>query len=67
MYRKKGKIKIELMANTRHMFGSSALYDSFSGRRTIAALFFVKSIDREDDLLIIRGTPSGDGGWLYSW
>lgn len=61
VYRKKGKIKIELMASTRHMFGSSALHDSFSGRRTIAALFFVKSIDKEEDVLVIRGTPLAMG------
>lgn len=66
VYSKRGKIKIEFMANTRHMFGSSALYDSFIGHRTIAALFFVKSIDKEEDVLVIRGTPLAMGtGFIH--
>ena len=54
-------VKIRLFANTRHMYGSSALYDSFSGHRFAAVLMMVKNITNEDGFLVIRATPLAMG------
>ncbi|HEP8235819.1 HNH endonuclease signature motif containing protein [Pseudomonas aeruginosa] len=54
-------IEIRLLANTRHMFGSSALYDSFVGNRFVAILMLVKNIDIEGNRLVIRATPLAMG------
>ncbi|XVO86527.1 HNH endonuclease signature motif containing protein [Pseudomonas palleroniana] len=61
IYAKAKNIEIRFSANTRHMFGSSALYDSFVGHRFIAALIIVKNVDTEDGVLVIRATPLAMG------
>jgi len=61
VYARAKNIEIRWYANTRHMFGSSALYDSFSGHKFAAAFLFVKSISTEDDLLILHCTPISMG------
>jgi hypothetical protein len=61
VYARSKDIEIRWYANTRHMFGTSALYDSFSGHRFAAAFLFVKSISKEDNLLILHCTPISMG------
>lgn len=58
--RSKG-IEIKFMANTRHMFGSSALYDSFVGHKFAATLLLVKNIGEEENNLTINCTPIAMG------
>lgn len=60
-------IEIRLLANTRHMYGSSALCYSFSGSRTAAILFIAKEIINEGNKLVITGTPLAMGaGFILS-
>lgn len=61
VYAKAKGIEVRLMANTRHMFGSSALYDSFAGHRFAAILMMVKNVAIEDGVLVIRATPLAMG------
>lgn len=67
VYARAQGIEVRFMANTRHMYGSSALYDSFSGNRFAAVLFFVKDIASENGVLVIRGTPLAMGAGFVSF
>ena len=60
-YAKARGIEVKFTANTRHMYGSSALYDAFSGNRFAAALLLVRDISQEDSNLVIRATPLAMG------
>ncbi len=67
IYSRSKNIEIRMYANTRHMFGSSALFESYSGHRFAAAFLLVKSISTEDDNLILHCTPISLGaGYLQS-
>ncbi len=66
VYARAKGIEIRLMANTRHMFGSSALYDSFVGNRFAAILMMVKNISNEKGILIISATPLAMGAGFVS-
>ena len=67
VYARSRNIEVRLFANTRHMFGSSALYSSFCGSRFAAVLFMVKDIASEEGVLVIRGTPLAMGaGFIQS-
>lgn len=58
--RSKG-IEIRFMANTRHMWGNSAILSNFSGSSFSAVLLLVKNIFVEGKYLIIEGTPLAMG------
>jgi hypothetical protein len=67
VYHKRKKIKLEFRINTRHMSCDSALYASFTGHTTAAALFLVKSVDVEDGVMVIHATALAMGaGFLKS-
>lgn len=53
-------IEVKFMANTRHMFGTSAIYSSFVGKQYAAVLFLTKSISFEKTLTV-HGTPLAMG------
>lgn len=57
VYARAKKIEIRFLANTRHMFGNSALYTTFNGHSFIAALLLVKNVSTKNGLLIIDTTP----------
>ncbi|MGL1889007.1 MAG: HNH endonuclease, partial [Reichenbachiella sp.] len=61
VYARSKNVELRWYANTRHMYGSSALYDSFSGHRFAAALLLVKSLSTEGNLLVIHCTPLAMG------
>jgi hypothetical protein len=61
VYAKAKNIEIRLTANTRHMYGSSALYDSFSGNRFAAILMLVRDVATDGANLVIRATPLAMG------
>lgn len=61
VYARAQGIEVRFMANTRHMFGSSALHDSFTGSRFAAVLLFVKDVALEGGVLVVRGTPLAMG------
>jgi hypothetical protein len=67
-------IAVRLTVNTRHMYGSSALYDAFTGHRSAAILFIARNVAKEVDeesgkeRLVIRGTPIAMGmGFVYDY
>jgi len=66
VYAKARGIEIRFIANTRHMFGSSALHCSFRGHQRTAVLFFVKDITNENGILLIQGTPLAMGSGFMS-
>ncbi len=61
VYARAGGVEVRFTANTRHMFGSSSLYDSFTGHRVIAAFLLVKNVADEDGNVVIRATPIAMG------
>lgn len=61
VYAKAQGIEVKFMANTRHMYGSSALYDAFTGNRFAAALLLVRDISPEGSTLVVRATPLAMG------
>ncbi|GAB5605924.1 hypothetical protein TK5_20040 [Sideroxyarcus sp. TK5] len=65
-YAKAQGIEVRFTANTRHMYGSSALYDAFSGNRFAAVLLLVRDISQEDSTLVIRTTPLAMGAGFVS-
>lgn len=50
-------VEVRFYANTRHMYGNSALYNSFSGHKFVATLLLVKNIGSENGKLVIDCTP----------
>ena len=60
-YSTKQKIRVEFRVNTRHMFGDSSLYVSFSGHRTAAVLLLFKSFSEVDGILVLHCTPVAMG------
>lgn len=54
-------IEIRFYANTRHMFGSSALYCNFTGHRFAAVLLLIKNILYEEKLMVIEATTLAMG------
>ena len=66
VYAQAKNIKIQMLANTRHMYGSSALFGNFSGNRFAAILFMAKNIFNDKNILTIEATPLAMGsGFLY--
>lgn len=61
IYAKSKNIQIEFSANTRHMYGSSALYGNFTGHRFAATLLLTKEISNEGGILVVRATPLAMG------
>ena len=61
VYAKSKNIQIEFTANTRHMYGSSALYGNFTGHRFAATLLLIKEISNEGSTLVVRATPLAMG------
>lgn len=61
VYARANGIEVRFLANTRHMYGSSALYDSFSGNRFAAVLLLVREVAKEGALVVIRATPLAMG------
>lgn len=61
VYARASGIEVRMMANTRHMYGSSALYTHFSGNSFTAILFFVKNVSTQEKILVIDATPLAMG------
>ncbi|MBA5983357.1 HNH endonuclease [Pseudomonas sp. MD195_PC81_125] len=61
VFARSNNIEIQFHAHTRHMYGNSALYDSFVGSRFTASLIHVKDYAVEAGKLIIRATPISMG------
>jgi hypothetical protein len=61
VYAKSRNIEIQFLANTRHMYGSSALYGNFTGHRFAAALLLIKEVSSENGILVVRATPLAMG------
>jgi hypothetical protein len=61
VYARSKNIELRWYANTRHMYGSSALYTSFSGHRFAASFLIVKSISKEENVLVLHCTPLAMG------
>jgi hypothetical protein len=61
VYARANGIEVRCIANTRHMFGSSALYDAFTGHRFAAVFMLVRHISREGRKLKIHATPIAMG------
>lgn len=57
VHTRSNKIRIEFIANTRHMYGMSALRTNFSGHKFVAALLLVKNMKYESGDLVIECTP----------
>ncbi len=67
VYARSRNIEIQFMANTRHMYGSSALYGNFTGHRFAATLLHVKEVSNEGNFLVVRATPLAMGsGFITS-
>lgn len=65
--RSKG-VEIRFMANTRHMWGYSAILSNFVGSSFCATLLLVKNIFVEDKYLVVEGTPLAMGaGFLGTY
>ncbi|MBD8593737.1 HNH endonuclease [Pseudomonas sp. CFBP 8758] len=58
--RSKG-IEIRFMANTRHMWGSSAILSNFVGSSFSAVLLLVKNVFVDGKYLVVEGTPLAMG------
>ena len=54
-------IEVRFVANTGHMYGSSALYNAFSGTRVTAVLMLIRQILEENGALIVTATPLAMG------
>jgi len=61
VYARSRNIEIQFMANTRHMYGSSALYGNFTGHRFAATLLHIKEVSNEGNSLVVRATPLAMG------
>lgn len=61
IYAKSKNIQIEFTANTRHMYGSSALYGNFTGHRFAATLLVIKEVSNEENILVVQATPLAMG------
>lgn len=61
VYARAKNIEVRFHANTRHMYGNSALCGNFSGHRFAAVLLLVKEIVVEGKLLVIMATPIAMG------
>ncbi|WP_409268704.1 HNH endonuclease signature motif containing protein [Massilia sp. BHUDP2] len=60
-------IEVRFYANTRHMFGSSALHTNFVGSSFAAVLLLAKRIEIEEGKLVLHATPMAMGaGFLPS-
>lgn len=54
-------VMIEFYVDTRDMFGTTSMTESFSGRQTCAALLHVKSVNEADGKLVLACTPIAMG------
>jgi hypothetical protein len=61
VYARANGVEIRFLANTRHMYGSSALYDAFSGNRFAAVLLLVREVAKEGAVVVVRATPLAMG------
>lgn len=61
VYARAKDIEVRFHANTRHMFGSSALYTNFMGSSFVAAFMVAKHISTEGHRLILHTTPLAMG------
>ena len=61
VYTRARNIELRFYANTRHMYGNSSLYDSFSGHKFAAVFAYVKSLSTEGSKTIIHCTPISMG------
>ncbi len=50
-------IELRFSINTRHMYGNSSLYNTFTGHRFVACLLLVKNIGSENKKLVLDCTP----------
>lgn len=68
-YTAQGKIRIEFFIDTMDMFGTTSITISFSGRKSCAALLQLKSIEENNDkVLILHCTPIALGvGFNKQW
>ncbi len=61
VYARAKGIEIRLHANTRHMYGSSALYTNFCGSNFSAVFMVAKDVATEGNLLVVNATPLAMG------
>jgi len=61
VYARAKNIEIQLLANTRHMYGNSALYTNFAASRFAAILMIIKEVANEEGVLVVRATPLAMG------
>lgn len=61
VYARAKKIEIRFHANTRHMYGASALYTNFCGNSFAAVLLIAKHISIEGNILVLHATPLAMG------
>jgi hypothetical protein len=61
VYARSRNIEIQFMANTRHMYGSSALHGHYRGHSFAATLLMVREVANENGVLIVRATPLAMG------
>jgi hypothetical protein len=63
-----GDIKIEFFIDTMHMFGTTSITVSFTGRKSCAALLQLKSYEEIEKKLILHCTPIALGvGFNKQW
>jgi uncharacterized protein YifN (PemK superfamily) len=67
VYLKAKNIKIVGYIYTNYMFGASSYCDSFIGHKIAAGLYFIKSINRELNSLVIHVTPLALGSGTYDY
>jgi hypothetical protein len=61
VYARARGIEIRFHANTRHMFGDSALYSNFVGNNLTAVLLLAKNLEIIDGNLVLHSTPIAMG------
>lgn len=66
IYARAYNIEIRMYANTRHMYGDSALLGHFTGHTVTAMLMLVKNLEIEGNKLVLNVTPLAMGSGYSS-